>query len=156
MTNFIKHPLLSKFISFLISVIIVLIIFVGIIGIVIPLMMEGRVELVRIISLIFILIGALIIIISWHRPIISFIYLIRKKKNVKIDVKVFDFIGSLLIGFSFLAAGLVYIRSKDFIMMLIPFTAGIFFIRAIIYYLNHKIKTLSSIYTPPQEKSNND
>ncbi len=154
MTNFIKHPLLSKLISFLISIIMVLIIFVGIIGIVIPLMMTGRAEIVKAVSVIFMLTGALIIVLARHRPLMRFIYFI--KKTVKIDTKVFDFIGSVIIGFSFLIAGVAYFRSKNFIMMLIPFTAGIFLIRMEIYYINHRIKTLYSDYVPPQEEEDHD
>ncbi len=152
MSNYIKHPISAKIISFLISIIIVLIIFVGIIGIVIPLMLEGRIGLIRVISLLFILTGALIIILARHWPIIHFIHFI--KKTVKIDTTLYNFIGSLLIGLSFLIAGLVYIRSKNFNMMLIPFVSGIFLIRLMIYHIKHKIKTMPRIYTPPQEEDN--
>jgi len=137
MTNYIKHPILEKIVSFLISIIIVLIIFVGIVGIIFPLMMEARIEHVKIISIIPTLIGALIILAARRWPIFRFSSFIKKHREY--DTKAYDFIGSLIIGLSFLAAGLLYMRTKNPNMMLIPFIGGAAIVRIMIFYINNKI-----------------
>ena len=158
MTNYIKHPFLERVISFLISIIIVLIIFVGIVGILFPLMIEARIEHVRIISLIPTLIGALIILISRRRPIFRFISFIKKPGGY--ETKGYDVLGSLIIGFSFLAAGVLYMRTKNPNMMIIPFIAGAALIRMLIFYLNNKIKKrqigLSEPHREEQSPSDSD
>ena len=141
MTNFIKHPLLGKITSFLISIIIVLIIFVGIIGIVFPLMLEARIEHVKVISLMSTLIGALIILLARRWRIIRFISVIKKPGDF--DLRIYDFIGSLVIGFSFLFAGVLYMRLKNPTMMIIPFICGAALIRLMIVFINRKIKEQS-------------
>ena len=149
MTNYIKHPFLDKIISFIVSIIIVLIIFVGIVGIVFPLMMEARIEHVKIISLMSTLIGALIIILARRWPLMRFISFIKKTRNY--ETKGFDFIGSLIIGLSFLTAGVLYMRTKNPNMMIIPFIAGAAFIRIMIFYINNQIKKYD-LSSPPEEK----
>ena len=141
MTNFIKHPILGRITSFLISIIIVLIIFVGIIGIVLPLMLEARIEHVKIISLVSTLIGALIILLARRWRIIRFISIIKKPGDF--DLRIYDFIGSIIIGFSFLIAGVLYMRLKNPTMMIIPFICGAALIRLMIVYINRKIKEQS-------------
>lgn len=149
MTNYIKHPFLDKIISFIVSIIIVLIIFVGIVGIVFPLMMEARIEHVKIISLMSTLIGALIIILARRWPLMRFISFIKKTRNY--ETKGFDFIGSLIIGLSFLTAGVLYMRTKNPNMMIIPFIAGAALIRIMIFYINNQIKKYD-LSSPPEEK----
>lgn len=158
MTNYIKHPILERVISFLISIIIVLIIFVGIVGILFPLMIEARIEYVRIISLIPTLIGALIILTSRRWPIFRFISFIKKPGGY--ETKVFDFLGSLIIGLSFLAAGVLYMRTKNPNMMIIPFIAGAALIRILIFYINSQINKrrtgLPDLHHEDQSSSDSD
>ena len=151
MTNFIKHPLLDKIISFLISIVIVLIIFVGIIGIVFPLMIEARIEDVRIISIISILVGILIVLLARRRPIFRFISFIKKPGDLKI--KGYDFIATLIIGLCFVVAGVLYMRLKNPNMMIIPFAAGAAFIRIMIFYINSKIEKRSRPSALPPTKN---
>ena len=151
MTNYIKHPFLDKIISFIVSIIIVLIIFVGIVGIVFPLMLDARVEYVKIISLIPILIGALIIIFVRRWPLIRFISFIKKPRDY--ETKRYDFAGSLVIGLSFLAAGVLYMRTKNPNMMIIPFICGAAIIRILIIHINNKMKKRRiELSTPPETK----
>ena len=140
MTNYVKHPFWDKIISFIISIIIVLIIFVGIVGIIFPLMIEARVEHVKIISLIPTLVGALIIVLARRWQILRFKSFIKKSKDY--NTKKYDFIGTLIIGLSFLAAGVLYMRTKNPNMMIVPFIGGAALIRLIIFYINNKIKKL--------------
>ena len=139
MTNYIKHPFLGKIVSFLISIIIVLIIFVGIVGIIFPLMLEARIEHVKIISLMITLVGALIILLARRWPIFRFISFIKKPGDYEVK-KGCDFIGSLIIGLSFLVAGVLYMRTKNPNMIIIPFISGAALIRILIFYFNNKIK----------------
>ena len=149
MTNYIKHPFLDKIISFIISLIIVLIIFVGIVGIVFPLMVQStNIESVKVISLISTLIGALIIILARRWSLIRFVSFI--KDTVEYDTKAYDFIGSLIIGLSFVVAGVLYMRTKNPNMMIIPFIAGAALIRIIIFYINNQIKKQDLV--SPQKK----
>ena len=150
MTNYIKHPILEKIISFLISIIIVLIIFVGIIGIIFPLMIEARIEHIKIISLIPTLIGALIILAARRWPVFRFISFIKKPGDY--ETKGYDFIGSLIIGLSFLLAGVLYMRTKNPNMMLIPFIGGAAIIRIMIFYINNKISKRQIEISIPQEE----
>ena len=151
MTNYIKHPFLERVISFLVSIIIVLIIFVGIVGILFPLMIEARIEYVRIISLIPTLIGALIILTSRRWPIFRIISFIKKPGGY--ETKGYDFIGSLIIGLSFLAAGVLYMRTKNPNMMIIPFIAGAALIRMLIFYINNQInKRRAGLPEPPDKE----
>ncbi|MGD9161746.1 MAG: hypothetical protein PVG39_25270 [Desulfobacteraceae bacterium] len=150
MTNYIKHPILDKIISFIVSIIIVLIIFVGIVGIVFPLMIEARIEHVKIISLMSILIGALIILLARRWPIFRFISFIKEPGGYELK-KGYDFIGSLIVGLSFLAAGVLYMRTKNSNMIIISFIAGAALIRIIIFYINNQIKK-QDLTSPPEEK----
>ncbi len=152
MTNYIKHPFLGKIVSFLVSIIIVLIIFVGIVGIIFPLMIEARIEHVKIISLIPTLIGALIILIARRWPLFRFTSFIKKPGNY--ETKRYDFIGSLIIGLSFLTAGVLYMRTKNPNMMLIPFIGGAAVIRIMIFVINNKIskREIKSSNPPEAEK----
>ncbi|MBN2419640.1 MAG: hypothetical protein JXL81_09670 [Deltaproteobacteria bacterium] len=154
MTNYIKHPFLDKIISLIISIIIVLIIFVGIVGIVFPLMLEARVEHVKIISLITTLIGALIVLLARRWPLVRFISFIKKNKGF--DTKVYDFIGSLIAGLSFLAAGVLYMRTKNPNMMIIPFIIGALLVRLMILHINHKIKEQSRPSSSLHKENNAD
>lgn len=138
MTNYIKHPFWDKIISFIISIIIVLIIFVGIVGIIFPLMIEARVEHVKIISLIPTLIGALIIVLARRWQIFRFTSFTKKPGDY--NIKGYDFIGSLIVGLSFLAAGVLYMRTKNPNMMIIPFIGGAALIRILIFHINSKIE----------------
>ena len=149
MTNYIKHPFLDKIISFIVSIIIVLIIFVGIVGIVFPLMLEARIEHVRIISLISTLIGALIILLARRWPLIRFVSFIKKTGDH--ETKGYDFIGSLIIGLSFLAGGVLYMRTKNSSMMITSFIAGAALIRIMIFYIRNKIKK-QDLTSPSEEK----
>ena len=152
MTNYIKHPILEKIVSFLISIIIVLIIFVGIIGIIFPLMIEARIEHVKMISLIPTLIGSLLVLAARRWPVFRFVPFIKKTGDF--DTKIYDFWGSLVIGLSFLAAGLLYMRTKNPNMMLIPFIGGAAFIRIMIFYINNKIskREIKISATPDKEE----
>ena len=143
MKNLLEHPLLGKIISFLISVVIVLIIFVGIVGIVFPLMLEARFESVKVISIISMLIGALIILIARHWPLMRFISFIKKPRGQEYETKIYDFAGSLVIGLAFLAAGVLYMYFENPNMMIIPFIGAAFLIRILILYINHRIKEQS-------------
>jgi hypothetical protein len=149
MTNYIKHPFLEKVISLLVSIIIVLIIFGGIVGILFPLMIEARIENVRIISLIPTFIGALIILISRRWPIFRFISFIKKPGSY--ETKGYDFLGSLIIGLSFLAAGVLYMRTKNPNMMIIPFMVAAFLIRILIFFINSRIKKRRAGLPDPDE-----
>jgi uncharacterized membrane protein len=152
MTNFVKHPFMDKIVSFIISIIIVLIIFVGIVGIIFPLMLEARIEYVRIISLMATLIGALIILLARRWPIFRFISFIKKPGDYEIK-KGYDFIGSLIIGLSFLFAGALYMRTKNPNMIIIPFIGGAALIRILIFYFNNKIKKRRvEISTSPEKE----
>lgn len=149
MTNYIKHPFLDKIISFIISIIIVLIIFVGIVGIIFPLMIEARVEHVKIISLIPTLIGALIIVLARRWQLFRFRSFVKKSKDY--NTKNYDFIGTLIIGLSFLVAGVLYMRTKNPNMMIIPFIGGAAIIRILIFYMNNKIKKREIILSKPSQ-----
>ena len=138
MKNYIKHPFWDKILSFLISILIVLIIFVGIVGIIFPLMLEARVEHVKFISLLVTLIGALIILMARRWPIFRFKSFIKKRGEF--NTKGYDFIGTLVIGLSFLTAGVLYMRTKNPNMMIIPFIAGAAIVRILIIHINSKIK----------------
>ena len=151
MTNYTKHPFLDRIVGFIVSIIIVLIIFVGIVGIVFPLMIEARVEHVKIISLMSTLIGALIILLSRRWPLIRFISFIKKPRDY--ETKGYDFIGSLIIGLSFLSAGVLYMRTKNPNMMIIPFICGAAIIRIMIIHINNKMKKRKiELSIPPEEK----
>ena len=150
MTNYIKHPFLDKIVSFIISIIIVLIIFVGIVGIIFPLMIEARIEHVKIISLMTTLVGALIILLARRWPIFRFISFIKKPGDF--ELKLYDFIGSLIVGLSFLAAGVLYMRTKNPNMMIIPFIGGAALIRILIFYINNKIDKRAGLRKSPGKK----
>ena len=149
MTNYAKHPILDKIISFIVSIIIVLIIFVGIVGVVFPLMLEARIEHVKIISLISTLIGALIILLARRWPLFRFVSFIKKTGDH--ETKGFDFIGSLIIGFSFLAGGVLYMRTKNPNMMIISFIAGAALLRIMIFYIRNQIKK-QDLTSPPEDE----
>ena len=149
MTNYIKHPILDKIISFIISIIIVLIIFVGIVGIVLPMMLRAEFEHVKIISLISTLIGVLIVLLARRWPLLRFVSFI--KEPGEFESKVYDFIGSLIIGFSFMASGVLYMSTKNPNMMIIPFIGGAALIRILIFNINNKIKKRRKELSAPQE-----
>ncbi len=130
--------MVSKIISFLISITIVLIIFVGIVGILFPMILEARFEHVKIISLVSTLIGALIILISRRFRIMRFISFVKKPGDF--DFKVYDYIGSVIIGATFLVGGITYMRTKNPVLFFVPFIAGFAIIRILIFYVNRKAK----------------
>ncbi|MBN1906704.1 MAG: hypothetical protein JW927_16595 [Deltaproteobacteria bacterium] len=142
MKNIFEHPIVRKIISFLISIIIVLIIFVGIVGILFPMILEARFEHVKVISLVSTLIGALIILISRRFRIMRFISFVKKPGDF--DFKVYDYIGSVIIGAAFLIGGIVYMRTKNPVLFFIPFIAGFALIRILIFYVNRKAKARKS------------
>lgn len=138
MKNIFEHPIVRKIISFLISIIIVLIIFVGIVGILFPMIIEARFEHVKVISLVSTLIGALIILISRRFRIMRFISFVKRPGDF--NFKVYDYIGSLIIGAAFLIGGIVYMRTKNPVLFFVPFIAGFALIRILIFYVNRKTK----------------
>ncbi len=141
MVNLLKHPLLEKIISFIISVIIVIIIFVGIVGIVFPLILEAKFEFVRAISLVLCLIGAVIVLLARRAPLFRFTFLIKNPEEINITV--YDFAGTLVVGFSFVFSGIMYMRTGNPNMLIIPFIGGAGLIRVIMFVINNKIKKSS-------------
>lgn len=133
-----KSKLLEKLICFLISIVIVLLIFVGIVGIFIPLLIESKIEHIKILSLIFSLIGGLIILLSRRWPIIRFISFMRKP--VKCETKYFDVAGSLVVGLSFLIGGSLYSHLGTPTALFVSLVAGAAILRILIMFLNHKNK----------------
>lgn len=138
MKNIFEYPIVRNIISFLISIIIVLILFVGIVGILLPMIMEARFEHVKVISLSCTLVGALIILISRRWPIMHFISLLKKPGNY--ELKYYDYIGSLIIGAAFLSGGIIFMRTKNPVLFFVPFIAGFALIRIFIFIINKKIK----------------
>jgi hypothetical protein len=138
MKNIFEHPILRKIISFLISIIIVLILFVGIVGILLPMIMEAQFEHVKVISLICSLIGALIIVLSRRWPIMRFLSLVKKPGNF--ELKYYDYIGSLILGAAFLSGGIIFMRTKNPVLFFVPFIAGFALVRIFIFVINKKIK----------------
>ena len=113
-------------------------------------MIEARIEDVKVISLIPTLIGALIIILARWRPVFRFTSFVKKSGNY--NTKNYDFIGSLIVGLSFLLAGVLYFRTKNPNMIIIPFIGGAAFIRIIIFYINNQIKKQDLSLSPEEEK----
>jgi hypothetical protein len=138
MKNIFEHPILTKIISFLISIIIVLILFVGIVGILLPMIMEARFEHVKVISLVCTLIGALLIMLSRRWPIMRFLSLVKKPGDF--ELKYYDYIGSLILGIAFLSSGVIFMRTKNPVLFFVPFIAGFALIRVFIFIINKKIK----------------
>jgi hypothetical protein len=143
MKNLLEHPIIRNIISFLISIIIVLILFVGIVGILLPMIMEAKFEHVKVISLICSIIGSLIIMLSRRWQIMRFVSFVKKSGNF--EFKKYDYIGSLIIGAAFLSGGIVYMRTKNPILFFVPFVAGFAFIRIFIFIINKKIKEKNSV-----------
>jgi hypothetical protein len=124
MKNLLENRMVSKIISFLISIVIVLILFVGIVGILLPMIMEARFEHVKVISLACTLLGALIILISRRLRIMRFTSFVKKPGDF--DFKVYDYIGSVIIGATFLTSGIVYMRTKNPVLFsLFPLLRGL-------------------------------
>jgi hypothetical protein len=138
MKNIFEHPVLKKIISFLISIIIVLILFVGIVGILLPMIMEAQFEHVKVISLICSLIGALIIVLSRRWPIMRFLSLVKKPGNF--ELKYYDYIGSLILGAAFLSGGIIFMRTKNPVLFFVPFIAGFALVRIFIFIINKNIR----------------
>ena len=149
MKNIFEHPIVRNIISFLISIIIVLILFVGIVGILLPMILEAQFEHVKVISLICSLIGALIIMLARRWQIMRFVSFVKKPGDFVL--KNYDYIGSLIIGAAFLSGGIIYMRSKNPIMFFIPFVAGFALIRIFIFIINKKIKEKNSVLTRLKE-----
>ncbi len=141
MKNLLENQIAHKIISLLISIIIVLIIFVGIVGILFPMILEARFEHVKVISLVSTLIGALIILISRRFRIMHFISFVKRAGDF--DFKVYDYIGSLIIGAAFLTGGIVYMRTKNPVLFFVPFIAGFAIIRILIFFIHKKAKAKS-------------
>jgi hypothetical protein len=149
MKNLLEHQIVKNIISFLISIIIMLILFVGIVGILLPMILEARFEHVKIISLVSTLIGALIILISRRYRIIRFISFVKRPGDF--DFKVYDYIGSLITGAAFLTSGIVYMRTKNPVLFFVPFIAGFALIRILIFYVNRKAKAKARKYAHLKE-----
>lgn len=117
---------------------IVIIIFIGIIGIIVPMIINSAVEYVRVTSLVFSFIGFLIIVTAWRWPVMRIGAFIGKsggQKNPRYDTT-----GSVIIGASFMAGGLLYGWLKNYNAMIGAFLAGIVFYRLLTFYLNYIIK----------------
>ena len=142
MINFLKHPLLEKIISFIISIAIVIILFIGIVGIVFPLVLEAKFEFVRVISLLLSLVGAVIVLLARRAPLFRFTFLIKNPEEI--NIAVYNFIGTVVVGFSFIISGILYMRTKNPNMVIIPFIGGAGLIRVLIFVINNKIKKNSA------------
>lgn len=138
MKNLLENRIVGKIISFLISIIVVLILFVGVVGILLPMIMEARFEHVKVISISCALIGALIIMLSRRWPIMGFLSLVKKPGNF--ELKYYDYIGSLILGAAFLSGGIIFMRTKNPVLFFVPFIAGFALIRIFIFVINKKIK----------------
>jgi len=131
-----ERKLLAKILPGLISIVIVLIIFVGFIGILFPLIISSAIEHIKITSIIYSLIGVLIIIFSKYWPILRFRSFVRKTGNKKNTY--YDSIGSIIIGLSFVVGGILYAYLENHNAMMISFLVGIVLYRLVIFYLNFK------------------
>ncbi len=134
----VKNNLITKIISCLISVIIAVAIFIGIIGILFPLLIKSAVEHITVTSVIFSLIGLAIMISSKYWPL----FRTRKIGQVSEEKKIkqYDYIKSMVIGLTFLSSGFLYAYLRSYNAMIISFLIGIVLYRLIVFYLNLKNK----------------
>lgn len=129
MKNFI-----TKIISGLVSLVIAIAIFIGIIGVLFPLLIDSAVEHITTTSIIFSLIGLAIMISSKYWPIFRTRSIEPGQEESK--VKQFDYIKSMVIGLTFLCSGLLYAYFRSYTAMIISFLTGIVLYRLIVFYLN--------------------
>lgn len=132
------NKFLKKIIAFLISLAIVIVTFIGIIGILFPLLVESTVKVATILSLTISVIGALMILLSLRWPIIPVSSFIRG--SGKDDSRRYDIIGSIVIGLCLLVGGLLYGYFKNFNAVIISLLIGIAFIRIGIMILDYNNK----------------
>ncbi|NLA75474.1 MAG: hypothetical protein GX846_08425 [Deltaproteobacteria bacterium] len=78
---------------------------------------------------------------SRHFQLIRFVSFVKKPGDF--NFKVYDYIGSLIIGAAFVAGGIVYMRTKNPVLYFIPFVAGFALIRIEIFYVKRKAKAVS-------------
>ena len=133
MGNFLKNIF-----YFLISIVIVVVIFVGIIGLVMPIFFDANTSYAKLIAIVFAAIGSVIIVISRKRPLVRFISFIKKPVNV--DTKMHDYIGSVVLGLSILLGGVFYYRFKNPNALLICLIVGAGVIRLLLMHLKSKNK----------------
>ncbi|MFC1840431.1 hypothetical protein ACFL1N_12675 [Thermodesulfobacteriota bacterium] len=124
----------TKIISWLVSIIIVLLIFVGIIGLLFPLLIKSAVEHITVTSIIFSLIGLAIMISSKYWPILNVRSFVGDPEEKK--VKQYDYLKSMIIGLTFLMSGFLYAYLRNYNAMIISFLIGIVLYRLIVFYLN--------------------
>lgn len=123
----------TKIISCLISIIIVLLIFIGFIGLLFPFIIKSAVEHITVTSIIFSLIGLAIMLSSKYWPALSF----RSTGDDQDEkrTKEHDYIKPLIIGLTFLMSGFLYAYFKNYNAMIISFLIGIVLYRLIVFYL---------------------
>ena len=133
-----ENNFLKNLLYFLISIVIVAVIFVGIIGLVIPLFIEAGSGPVKVIAIVFVAIGALIILIARKWPLVRFISFIKKPVNV--ETRLHDYLASVVLGLSLLLGGLFYYRFRNPNALLISLVAGAAVIRLLLMHLKSKNK----------------
>lgn len=123
----------TKIISCLISIIIVLLIFIGFIGLLFPFIIKSAVEHITVTSIIFSLIGLAIMLSSKYWPALSF----RSAGDDQEDkrAKQYDYIKPMIIGLTFLMSGFLYAYLRSYNAMIISFLIGIVLYRLIVFYL---------------------
>lgn len=123
----------TKIISCLISIIIVLLIFVGFIGLLFPYLIKSAVEHITITSIIFSMIGLAIMLSSKYWPALRFNSTADGKDEKR--VKQYDYIKPMIIGLTFLMSGFLYAYLKSYNAMIISFLIGIVLYRFLVFYL---------------------
>lgn len=122
----------TKIISCLISIIIVLLIFVGFVGLIFPFLIESAVEHITVTSIIFSFIGLVIMLSSKYWPALSF----RSTDGDQDEKsKQYYYIKPMIIGLTFLMSGFLYAYLRNYNAMIISFLIGIVLYRLIVFYL---------------------
>ena len=128
-----EKDLKTKIISCLISIIIVLLMFVGFIGLLFPYLIKSAVEHITVTSIIFSLIGLAIMLSSKYWSALRFRSTVDDQDEKR--SKQYDYIKPMIIGFTFLMSGFLYAYLRNYNAMIISFLIGIVLYRFLVFYL---------------------